>query len=175
MPSTLQHEHVENMAAGVELVRAGFRPRIVEVYTSLSRRLICKWWWEIHGVGPEVGPLPSGPSILRSLVYRRDAAIFLNLYAEVNEGGSLDIQSVQSAYRQYTDHREANGQAPLLSITDGWVLARDVEVGTITAVRCASCHQHHYLAINQRASSQCPFCRRGTRDRDAITEESACH
>ena len=158
MPATFDYQQIERMAEAVALVRVGIRPSIAELHTGVSRRMIRRWYRQIHGVQPTRGPLPSSPKILRTQQHRRHAAHLLEEYERLTGGPSIRIDQLLQAHEDYQAWCRAEGEVCLLSATDAWVLARDMELGNVVKQVCPTCERPHYSALAQRSPDTCPYC-----------------
>ena len=128
----------DRLAAALELLRNGYRTRIIQAATGLFAGAIRKLCWGIRGKPATPGLLPEASSVTISWGRCADAALFAGIYHEVGGDSiyrNVDLYLVLDAHSIYQIVREQIDQMPtcqrderpkILDINHAWVIARDL-------------------------------------------------
>lgn len=155
--SQLVRHQAEELA--LRLLRHGARAGVVHWSTGLKLEVLAGWYRRIHGRAPPRGPLPDhSGSMIRTRTEHLHASLFGVIYAGYHKEGAavrrIDPHSLVSAYEAYL--ALADGRA-IISINQGWILARDLRSGLAAVAWCPSC-QAHYVDLRASILRGCPLC-----------------
>lgn len=162
----------DRLAAALELLRNGYRTRIVQAVTGLPAGAIRKLCWDVLGKAATPGQLPETSSVTMSWGRYADAALFAGIYYEI--GGDaiyryvdpylvLHTHSIYQIVREQLDGmptRRGDERPRLLDINHAWVIARDLRAGTAVLAVCSNlgCRYHNLLVVGSHKQLACALC-----------------
>lgn len=162
MDGIIRSEQISRASA---LIEKGFRTSIIAVETGLPHYYIRRLYKEITGTSPGPGQLPESDAIVKSRRALVEGSLLMALY--VNFGGSgvyrqLHLDALMQAFDAYLKTRQEASLPKtkpwkLLTINEGWVLARDLRSGQAKLNRCR-CGCLYLTVAQQRIQLKCPFC-----------------
>lgn len=164
------------LTAALDLLRNGYRTRIVQAETGLPAGAIRKLCRVVLGKAATPGQLPEASSVTISWGRCADAALFAGIYHEI--GGvsiyrHVDPYLVLAAHSIYQIVREQIDRTPirrsderpkLLDINHAWVIARDLRARTAVLAVCRNltCRYHNLLVVGSHKKLACALCQSPT-------------
>lgn len=180
-------DRYNRVAAAVELLRNGYRTRIVQAETGLPAGAIRKLCWNVLGKPATPGQLPEASSVTISWGRCADAALFAGIYYEV--GGDsiyrnvdpylvLHAHSIYQIVRGQIDQmptRQSDERPKVLDINHAWVIARDLRSKTAVLAICSnqSCRYHNLLVVGSHKQLACALCHAPAQPISKVSQRSA--
>ncbi|BAU49598.1 transcriptional activator [Sulfurifustis variabilis] len=162
----------DRLAAALELLRNGYRTRIVQAATGLPAGAIRKLCSDVLGKPATPGQLPEASSVTTSWGRYADAALFAGIYHEI--GGDdiyryvdpylvLHAHSIYQIVREQMDRmptRRGDERPTVMDINHAWVIARDLRAKTAVLAVCSnlSCRYHNLLVVGSHKQLACALC-----------------
>lgn len=180
-------DRYNRLAIAVELLRNGYRTRIIQAETGLTAGAIRKLCWGILGKPATPGLLPEASSVTISWGRCADAALFAGIYHEVGGDSiyrNVDLYLVLDAHSIYQIVREQIDQMPtcqrderpkILDINHAWVIARDLRARTAVLAVCSdlSCRYHNLLVVGSHKKLACALCQAPARPISQASQRAA--
>lgn len=147
------------------LLGAGYRTTIVALETGLNGQYLRQLHKEITGRPPSPGQLPEADAIVHSRRALVEGSLLMGLYADIggpNVYRQVNLDALSKAYGAYLQARQ-EALLPdtkpwrLLTLNEGWVLARDLRSRQAALKRC-SCGCLYLMVSRQRVHLKCPCC-----------------
>lgn len=159
-------ERAEVTLLAKRLICAGFRAAIVRLETGLSSAYIRGLYASYLGTTTEPGQLPQSDAILSTRRTMVEGALLISSYIEFATKDwlvDIDIEALIQAHGFYLQARRdastfAQGEWQPISITEAWVIARDLRTKNVMIERCR-CGCHYLTVYRQRISMICHICK----------------
>lgn len=161
-----QQVSLEALSIGRELALRGARTSVIEVLAGLTQSQARDMIRQVTGKDPKSGLLPICAGTM--LANRRRhaeisiAATFYDRFRDPDDP-SLSARSLIAAWDTYNLVTRdpmpdgTNARRPL-TITELYVLARDMRVGTASLKRCQVCWNRWLYAATAKHYAECPHC-----------------
>jgi flagellar transcriptional activator FlhC len=172
MTNVRAEDRYNRLASAVELLRNGYRTRIVQAATGLPAGAIRKLCSSVLGKPATPGQLPEASSVTISWGRCADAALFAGIYHEI--GGEsiyrnvdpylvLHAHSIYQIVREQIDRmptRRSDERPKILDINHAWVIARDLRAKTAVLAVCSNlgCRYHNLLVVGSHKQLACALC-----------------
>lgn len=132
-------ESMKRLAIAKEVIELGARPAIAAIMADIDPGQAIALYFEIHGVRPPRGMLPSSPEWYFQNNQRIIASsAFMSIYNRiVNNAEKASVSEFIGAYRLFK--KVSNGDNLGLDIGRAWVLMRLVKAGLIKEKSCRRC------------------------------------
>lgn len=156
-----QHDQISR---AIDLIRRGYRTKIVYLETGVPQAKIRSIHKELFGRSPWSGQLPEAERILNTRVRAIDASLLIHLYRKVyhlKAEAQIDIDALSMAHDAYKSLREEWGMLSArdpIDVNEAWVLARDLRSRHLVTSVCPTCGFHYVWSVTQERTPSCPTC-----------------
>lgn len=128
------------IARAAALVKLGAHLQLLECATRLPRERLLGLYKEIHKKSPPAHAAPIPMDWFMSRQANTHASLFLNLYACIEDAGTLDeVESLVRSFRVYQEQLRVLDLPEVLSISHAWRLVKFVDAGILALTPCTRC------------------------------------